>query len=229
MPNTLVVYATTDGQTRKISERIATVLRDNGVDGTLIDIGQAKNVDLTDCDCLIAGASVRYGKHDPRMARFLENNRATIERIPNAFFSVNLIARKPDKRNLEGNKYLRKFLDEIAFEPNHLEIIAGRLDYPAYKFLDRVMIQVIMKMTGGPSDGKSIVEYTDWDQVDRFAERMASELRASSNNAADRQDVARAAKDSRHPDQEKPRGEGTRGEGTRGEGTRGEGTRGEGT
>ncbi|MGM0658145.1 MAG: menaquinone-dependent protoporphyrinogen IX dehydrogenase [Pseudomonadota bacterium] len=191
MPHTLIVFATTDGQTRRIAERLETTLANNGIESTLADIGQAAQLDPAGYDCLIAGACVRYGRHDPRMARFLDDNRTAIERMPNAFFSVNLIARKPEKRNLAGNKYLRKFLERLSFRPGHVEIIAGKLDYPRYRLIDRVMIQMIMKMTDGPTDGKSVIEYTDWAQVDRLAERMARVLTDS-----DADDASAASPDS---------------------------------
>ena len=184
MPNILIVYASTDGQTRKISERIRENLREKGHQAMLVDIEDAAGVDPADFDGVIAGASVRYGKHDPKMARYLDEHRDALGRIPNAFFSVNLIARKPEKRDLAGNKYLRKFLDRLSFTPMHVEIVAGKLDYPSYRYLDRVMIQLIMKMTGGPTDGTAVIEYTDWDQVDRFAERMAEAI--ESGNQAPR-------------------------------------------
>jgi len=183
MPNTLIVYATTDGQTRKISERIQQTLHDNGLETTLVDVDKAAELDPASFDGVIAGASVRYGKHDPKMARFLDGNRDAIARIPNAFFSVNLIARKPEKRNLDGNKYLRKFLDRLSFSPMHVEIIAGKLDYPSYRFIDRIMIRMIMKITDGPTDGTEVIEYTDWDQVDSFAARMAEAIVSSDTSA----------------------------------------------
>lgn len=188
MPHTLIVYASVDGQTRRIAERIEATLQAHAVETTLVEIGNADRIETADFDCVIAGAPVRYGKHDPGMARFLENNRHALERVPNAFFSVNLIARKPEKRNLDGNKYLRKFLDRLSFRPMHIEIIAGRLDYPSYRFLDRIMIQMIMKFTDGPTDRNAVVEYTDWDQVDRFAEQMA---RAQTNPESGEQDRSR--------------------------------------
>lgn len=192
MPNTLIVYATTDGQTRKISERIQQTLRDKGLETALVDIGHADGIDPADFDGLIAGACVRYGRHDRAMARFLDANRDAIERIPNAFFSVNLIARKPEKRDLAGNKYLRKFLEQLSLRPGHVEIIAGKLDYPRYRFIDRIMIQMIMKMTGGPTDGTSVIEYTDWDQVDGFAERMAETIIAADEESSRTGDHAAA-------------------------------------
>ena len=35
------------------------------------------------------------------------------------------------------------------------------------------MIQFIMRMTGGETDATKEVEYTDWQQVERFAEEFA--------------------------------------------------------
>lgn len=184
MPNTLIVYATTDGQTRKISERIQQTLRHRGLETTLVDVDKAAELDPARFDGVIAGASVRYGKHDPKMARFLDGNRDAIARIPNAFFSVNLIARKPEKRDLDGNKYLRKFLERLSFSPSHVEIIAGKLDYPSYRFIDRIMIRMIMKITDGPTDGTEVIEYTDWDQVDSFGARMAEAIFSSDGSTS---------------------------------------------
>lgn len=52
-------------------------------------------------------------------------------------------------------------------------VFAGALRYPRYSWLDRTMIKMIMKMTGGETDTTKEVEYTDWQQVDRFARDFA--------------------------------------------------------
>jgi menaquinone-dependent protoporphyrinogen oxidase len=49
-----------------------------------------------------------------------------------------------------------------------LAIFAGKVDYPKYTFWERLMIQLIMLMTKGPTDPKAIVEFTDWQQVENF-------------------------------------------------------------
>ena len=84
MPHTLIVYASTDGQTQRIAERLQNTLRRHAVEATLAEIERARQFDPADYDCLIAGACVRYGRHDPRMVRFLDNNKATSERMANA-------------------------------------------------------------------------------------------------------------------------------------------------
>ncbi|WP_459515022.1 flavodoxin domain-containing protein, partial [Erwinia amylovora] len=45
--------------------------------------------------------------------------------------------------------------------------------YPLYGFFDRTMIQLIMRMTKGETDTSKEVEYTDWQQVSRFAHEFA--------------------------------------------------------
>jgi menaquinone-dependent protoporphyrinogen oxidase len=44
-------------------------------------------------------------------------------------------------------------------------VFAGALRYPRYRWYDRFMIRLIMKMTGGETDTSKEVVYTDWQQV----------------------------------------------------------------
>ena len=55
-----------------------------------------------------------------------------------------------------------------------LAVFAGKLDYPSYSFFDRQMIRLIMLMTKGPTDPKTIIEYTDWHKVDEFGHIIAN-------------------------------------------------------
>ena len=52
-------------------------------------------------------------------------------------------------------------------------VFAGALRYPRYRWYDRFMIRLIMKMTGGETDVSKEVVYTDWQQVGRFAREIA--------------------------------------------------------
>jgi menaquinone-dependent protoporphyrinogen oxidase len=117
---------------------------------------------------VVIGASIRYGHHQPVVAEFIARHQALLENRPSAFFSVNIVARKPHKNTPETNPYCRKFLQNIAWQPRLKAVFAGKLDYPSYGFVDRQMIRLIMLMTQGPTDPKAVVEFTDWAQVEAF-------------------------------------------------------------
>jgi menaquinone-dependent protoporphyrinogen oxidase len=48
------------------------------------------------------------------------------------------------------------------------------LDYQRYGPFDRHIIRFIMRLTGGPTDLHTNVEFTPWDEVRRFAGRVAA-------------------------------------------------------
>ena len=98
---------------------------------------------------------------------------AALQALPSAFFSVNLVARKPEKRSPQTNSYTRKFLLRSPWHPDTSAVFAGALRYPRYGWFDRFMIRLIMKMTGGETDTSKEVVYTDWEQVAGFAKEIA--------------------------------------------------------
>jgi menaquinone-dependent protoporphyrinogen oxidase len=93
--------------------------------------------------------------------------------MPSAFFSVNVVARKPEKNQPESNPYVQKFLKQASWQPKKMAVFAGKINYPIYTFWDRQIIRLIMWMTGGPTDPKSVVDFTDWNKVDDFGRLIA--------------------------------------------------------
>ena len=175
MSNIIIIYSTTDGHTREICSYLEQVVEALGGQVTLVDIDDADEADLKPFDMIVIGASIRYGKHDKKIYKFIERNLTILEDKANAFFSVNVVARKPAKRQPDTNPYLKKFLKEIAWQPKTLAVFAGKIDYPRYSFWDRNIIRLIMWMTKGPTDPTVTIDYTDWKQVEDFA-RMISEM-----------------------------------------------------
>jgi menaquinone-dependent protoporphyrinogen oxidase len=53
-------------------------------------------------------------------------------------------------------------------------VFAGKLDYPRYGLVDRMVIRLIMLITHGPTDTSTVVEFTDWQRVEAFARRIAA-------------------------------------------------------
>lgn len=168
-------YASRDGQTRRIAERISVRLAEAGIRAAPIDLalGIPPIPDLSSSGPVILVAAVRYGKHLPEAERLLASYRRIASPPPLVFLSVNLTARKKGKQTPEGSVYLRKVIHKYRLKPVLAQAIAGRLDYPRYTWRDRQAIRFIMMLTGGPTDPSTQVEFTDWDQVDALAQRIA--------------------------------------------------------
>ena len=173
MANILLLYSSVYGQTRKICERLQEVLAGLGDRAELQPIA-ACTKDPSNFDKIVIGASIRNGKHNPAVIEFIRANQALLEARPSGFFSVNLVARKPAKNKPETNPYVQAFLGKSPWQPRLVGVFAGDLNYPRYGTVDRNIIRFIMWLTKGPTDPKTKIEYTDWDEVRRFAEKIST-------------------------------------------------------
>ena len=169
----LIVYSSIDGHTRKICERLCRLIGAHEHQVRLVPIEEVRDADLAAADTIVLGASIRYGKHRPQVIEFAQAHAGLLDARRNAFFTVNIVARKANKNRPETNPYLRQFLAQVRWRPQLLEVFAGKLDYPRYGVFDRLMIRFIMWLTDGPTDPATVVEYTDWQRVDAFARRVA--------------------------------------------------------
>ena len=139
---------------------------------TLCEIVNAPEIDLNQYRKIVIGASIRYGKHNPLVYEFVKVNRDKLEKKSTAFFTVNVVARKKEKNQPNTNPYMKKFLELSGWQPDKLAVFAGRIDYPSYRFLDRLIIRCIMLVTKGPTDTSQTFEFTDWNKVANFAKEV---------------------------------------------------------
>ena len=174
MRKIIIIYSTTDGHTREICSRLLEIIENNNNnEATLVAIEDAGRFDLNEYSKIVVGASIRYGRHNKKVYEFIEKNKHILNKKPAAFFSVNVVARKPDKNQPETNPYLKKFLSQIAWKPKMLAVFAGKIDYQKYNTLDRLIIRLIMWITKGPTDPKTNIDFTNWDQVDGFGQLIS--------------------------------------------------------
>ena len=175
MANILILYSTTDGHTLEICQLLQQTIEQQAHKVELVSLNDGLDVDLTPFDKIVIGASVRYGRHQPQVYQFININRLILDSKPSAFFSVNVVARKSEKNQPDTNPYLKKFLRQIAWQPRVLAVFAGKIDYRRYSFWDRLIIRFIMWITHGPTDPKTVIDYTDWGKVEEFG-RVVSEM-----------------------------------------------------
>lgn len=173
MARILIAYSTVDGHTRTICERLRHCIETAGHSATLASIDDHEPPQVHSFDRIVIGASIRYGKHRKNVYEFIAFNQRWLEDRPSAFFTVNVVARKPAKDTPETNPYIKGFERKTRWRPALVGVFAGKIDYPKYGFFDRLIIRLIMWLTNGPTDPRGCFEFTDWDRVDDFARRVA--------------------------------------------------------
>ena len=173
MSRICIVYSTTDGHTLTIVERVQQVLEADGHQVELVIVDAAAATDWRRFDKIVIGARIRYGKHHPKVVDLIRTCKPAWANIPTAFFSVNLVARKPGKDTAQTNPYVRKLLQMCNWQPTLATVFAGKLDYQRYRWRDRHIIRLIMWLTHGPINLDACVDFTDWSAVADFARRVS--------------------------------------------------------
>ena len=169
----LIIYSSTDGQTKKICEAI----RENFNNKEFIEIlplEDAFHLNINNYDQIILGASIRYGNYKSNLFKFIKYNIKILETKKNAFFSVNVVARKNEKNTPDTNPYIKKFLRKTNWRPKKIEVFAGKVDYPNYNFFNKLAIRLIMFITKCPTDISHSYEFTDWAKVKKFSKELSN-------------------------------------------------------
>jgi menaquinone-dependent protoporphyrinogen oxidase len=179
MRDVLVFYATTEGQTRRIAERIASDMRARGFNSRTIDVMNPDGARIVwdNVRGVILGASLHAGRHQHTAAAFAKAFRHRLNMYPSAFFSVSLSAASANPEEVEtAARLAREFPAAAGWTPSEIACFAGRLAYTHYGWLTRQIMKRIAKKEGGPTDTARDHELTDWDAVARFTTRMADEI-----------------------------------------------------
>lgn len=177
MPRLALLYVGCEGQTRKITEAVGRFLTQAGHSVFIAPLtALPENFCLKSYDAVVIGSSIRYGRHHRSCGQFITRHARQLAAMPGGFFSVNLTARKPERRDPYNNRYLQKFLKQIPWTPDRVDVFAGALLYTRYRWIDQQMIRLIMKLTGGPTDTTEDTEFTDWKRVREFASQLDQDV-----------------------------------------------------
>lgn len=170
---TIIIYSSVDGQTKKICSQIKDILIQNNHLADVISVNDLTQA-ITAFDKILIASSIRYGKHNEQIEKLIKENSELLNSKKTAFISVNLVARKAEKSKPDTNPYVIKFFNSIKWKPALAAVFPGKLDYKLYSFRDRLLIQLIMLLTKGPTNSKTVIEYTNWTEVDEFAKKFAA-------------------------------------------------------
>jgi menaquinone-dependent protoporphyrinogen oxidase len=186
MKSVAVFYATREGHTRRIAERIASRLQSRGLSVDLRNLKiEAAPGDLCRYSAIVLAASVHIGRHEPEMVRFAKAHREQLDDIPAWFFSVTLSQAGAQRTGDPPEKHLQFVADvqamvtyfcrQTGWMPKHIVPVAGALLYSKYNFLIRFIMKWIASRAGTDTNTSRDYEYTDWVALDRSADQIASE------------------------------------------------------
>ena len=184
-----VFFATREGHTHRIAERIADDLRTLGFDVDLLPVRHPLPFSLSNYSAAVLAASVHGGSHEKEMVQFVKNHRLELDRIPTAFLSVTLSEAGAELRGktpaehaqfvLDVERMLGKFFKETQWHPMWAKPVAGALLYTQYNFLVRLIMRKIAKKAGAATDTSRDYDYTDWVGLDKFVDDLAAEICSS--------------------------------------------------
>ncbi len=190
MKTVAILYATREGHTRQIAERLAAGLAgwELGVDVlNVAELPERFQLDLY--SGAMVAASVHAGRHEKEMRDFVRKHRATLESLPTVFLSVSLSeagvedeSAEPGQRERAAGdvqRLINDFLHETGWHPSRIQAVAGALLYTRYNLLVRLIMKRIAEKAGGSTDTAHDHSYTNWEMLDRLADEFASQLGAS--------------------------------------------------
>lgn len=173
-----VFYASRDGQAKRIAEQISVHLGRCNIEACARNskTQPASAKDIESMPFFILIAAIRYGRHLKEAEQAMDAYMKASVKPPLALASVNLTARKPGKDGAENNPCLSKWIARRELEPELKAVFAGKLDYPKYLWWERLAMQMIMTVSGGETDSRATIEYTNWDAVSEWAAKIAERL-----------------------------------------------------
>lgn len=182
----LILYATRQGQTRRIAEHIQAAIRDRGHTARLRNLREIREpFSLERYDGAILAASVHIGRHEPELVHFVKRHREELDKVPTAFLSVSLSeagAEDPSrseadraKATADVQRTIHAFLDRTGWRPRRVRAVAGALLYSKYNFFVRFVMKQVAKRSAMGTDTSQDHEFTDWTAVDRFVDDVLSD------------------------------------------------------
>ncbi len=173
MASILILWSSTEGQTRRIVQAVEQELRRGGHKLETINVdAPPRSWIVSKADALLVAASIHRGHYTEGLRGVLKKQGGRFEALPSAFVSVSLSAAKPETQ-AEADGYIAALLAETGFKPALTFSLAGALRYPEYPFLKRWMMKKIARKGGLPTDTSRVHEFTDWDRVREIAARLA--------------------------------------------------------
>jgi menaquinone-dependent protoporphyrinogen oxidase len=154
----LVTYAIRTGSTAEVADAIASRLCDAGLSAEARPVTEVTSLD--GYSGAVLASAVRYGSWLPEMTDFLSANRDALSAMPDAYFTMHMLALGDDPAAAaERVKYSAKARDLIT--PTDEVFFEGMIDPARLSFLDRLAVRLLKSPVGDRRDWERIGAWTD--------------------------------------------------------------------
>ncbi|NRG19753.1 protoporphyrinogen oxidase [Rhizobiales bacterium] len=176
MVQVLVAFASSEGQTRKISERIASRLRDRGAGVQLVDVMKNDDPALEPFNAALLAGSLHVGHHQEELVRFVKSHREALCGVPTGFVSVSLSAHGTLNEDVAAaHGCVADFFEMAGWKADCTHLAAGAVRDTRLGFLKRWILHRILRTKGVEMPASGVLEFTDWKAVDAFVDQFLKE------------------------------------------------------
>ncbi|MFX1539085.1 MAG: flavodoxin domain-containing protein [Promethearchaeota archaeon] len=172
----LIVYGTRFGSTEEISIKFAEIMRNQGLDTTVIDVKKDKWPPLDQFDAVLIGSSIKMGRWTKEAKNFFKKYANHLKEKPFlAVFVSSGEASYPEKYQEAKEKYVQKIITSLGFDLNKVmhEAFGGVFDLSNTSKIGWLE-KKFANMSARDDKSSNLTEndyndLRDWDQIYSFA------------------------------------------------------------
>ena len=178
----LIVFASRYGATQGIAQRIATILRQQGLETTVESAQRAG--DPADFDAVVIGSAAYYFHWMKKAAEFVRRNRAALADRPVWLFSSGPLGTKTideqgrDLCVVTVPKEIEEFRE--AIHPREHRVFFGALDRDKMGLTHRLMLKLPVNRDNAIFP---LGDFRDWNEIEAWARKIAHALKDSAAEA----------------------------------------------
>ena len=161
----LIVFATVEGQSRKIADFAANIARGAGLSVSLLDTSNTpEDISFDGVDEVILAAPVHERRHPAGFELFLSTQKEELAKRRTCMLSVSLSAAFPAGME-EAEDYLVEMKMRTGLTPDVEMLVAGAVHSLSYDYYESQVLRHIVLRDRDFDSRKGDREFTDWDAL----------------------------------------------------------------
>ena len=173
----MVGFGSNYGSTKEIAVEIGNILREDGWDVDVYDLGTARPMEPEAYDLFVIGSGIKMGSWSKDALRFIKDNLDVLHRKRVALFVSCGDMLDPAKEE----EARRKYIDEVAarfpgLTPSPTAVFGGVFDFTKYGIMVRgVMKNLRKELEAKGVDTSEPYDFRDWGAIKEFARGLSGE------------------------------------------------------